>query len=245
MALTTPRLRLEVDISDRTWKFQDVLSIPMLPRIYAGSLVSVEVGFFVGHDDSSKTIVSDFSDLKSVTIAAKKSDLSGEYLIGPKIGGQPVAISQDEWDTKNPEKTNLVFTLTDADTNITAQDLWLVIYGVTQGDEIVVLGTTTLTVIETSITESDTQLTAGQRTRVSLPFQLQDPSSLLWYTLSLVTGDDGKPTLNIAANGEGDVTGRTRPQYPFQLAAADGWHTLTISIVNGQPVLSISENAES
>ena len=244
MAAIIQRIRCEVDLSDRSFRFLDVLSSGQAPKIWRGSKVQIELGFFFGHSDN-KVILTDLAGLTSITVGAKPSgNLAADFVLPPTTvvsGNFTTNLTSSDWASNDPAKAHVVISYTADQTNVTPQMLWFLIYGTDNAAQNIFFNATNLQVIETGMTGGIGAVTPA-RVRPVCPFQLQGPD-MLWYTLSLAPGDDGAPTLAIAPVGEGDVANRIRPAVPFQLQFTDGtWHTLSL-VMGDAGKLTLSINA--
>lgn len=200
--LILQRVRCGVDISTRSFQFLDELAgSGQAPTVWRASKCQFEFAFFFGND-SNRTLVTDFSDLASITIGAKSAtNLTGLYMIPSKtvLVAAIGSISSDDWASKNPAKAQVTVDYTDAELNVAAGQYWLEVSAIDTAGENVMLGGTTLTVKESGI--------GGDSIAASIPsnrvpyIDFLNPTDGLYYRYSLTLGADGLPVPTLSNQG--------------------------------------------
>jgi len=200
----TNRIRLAIDIEDPATPVVNLLDPQSrAPMLFRASKARIELGFY-----QNGVFLTDLSSINQIAIGLKNaSSLTGDFLSGPFATTPNGALTELEWNNGDSGKCHAAFDLTPSQTNVgsgafTAQ---LVVYTVDSSSV-----SNPLASIKTNLYEAGASgsPSAGNlvvynesAVRFALPFQLQGSDSL-WYTLSIVTGDDGKPTLRIASTGQ-------------------------------------------
>jgi hypothetical protein len=188
-----------VAVDDRNWRFQDELvNAGQSPVIWRGSKVQFEFAFFFGTNASNRTLVTDFSDLATITVGAKATNnKSGPFIIPSKTVtvASIIQIAGDDWASNDQAKAQITIALSDAETNVAPGQYWLEVSALDTTGENVMLGATTLTVEESGI--------GGENTPVDYPgyafpyFLLTRPNGKK-RRITLVDDADGNPTLQIS-----------------------------------------------
>ncbi|HSI83907.1 MAG: hypothetical protein ACAI35_04375 [Candidatus Methylacidiphilales bacterium] len=162
------RIRLRVD-GDQDEKFQDALT-SATPVLWRGNDVQIELGLFFGG-----LVADDISNLTSVTLEAKLSQVSAEPpVISKTVSVFDNTLTLETWTDKS--KQHAVIPLTAAETNLslsgaTEKTYWLTVSAVTSAGYAITLGVSSLLVREdnagtagTPPTNDPTYLTAAETT---------------------------------------------------------------------------------
>ena len=199
MPTPTPiqRIRAEINLWDRTARFTDIYGKPL--SCWRGTKLQIEVAFFFG-SGPSKTLLTDLTDIASVTCGAKlASDKTGGYYLPAKTVS-PSALTLVDWNTGDPTKAHAIFNYTDSETNIgtvgTDDTFWLVISGLDNSGLAETFGASLLTVYEDGAGGNLVANTNG-RMRCTLPLQLQWPDGK-WRTILPIFTPEGIPTIAVS-----------------------------------------------
>ena len=196
--LFSQRIRLAIDIEDPSSAATNLLdSRGRTPMIFRAGKIQIELGFYSG-----ATFLTDLSSIAFVGVGFKSAaNPAGDYLAGPYLAAPNAPITEAEWISGDPAKCHATFDLTPDQTNVGSGQFsaQLVIFTQDSGGVKNPLGSTKLAVYESGIA-ANISSSAPAVTRFALPLQLPCADGL-YYTLSLVPGADGKPTISISDTG--------------------------------------------
>jgi hypothetical protein len=167
------------------------------PMIFRASRVRFEIAFFSGG-----VFLTDFSNVSLIGIGFKSAaNPTGDYLSGPLTVAPNASLTLAAWTAGASGDCHAAVELTPAQTNIgTGQyNAQLVIFCQDSAGNTNPLGATKAAIYESGIIGA--AAATPQALRFAAPLQLQAPDTL-WYTLGLILGDDGKPTIQISTTGQ-------------------------------------------
>jgi hypothetical protein len=154
--ITRRRIRLKIDIAKRTSDRIDDVNTTSTPELWKGNDVQFELGFYFGN-----SIITDISNIASLTLNIRETDASGD-LLATKTISSFTDITDADWIAGTAQ--HAVVTFTGAEANIAAGDHWLAIAITTTDDpgRSVTLGASLIKITEDGIgTEAAAQAVEG------------------------------------------------------------------------------------
>lgn len=174
------RIRVEVDIFDRTWRFIDVLT-GQKPVAWRGGKGQFEIAFFSAHgSDATADSMVDLKaagGLSAITVALRGPfDNTAGGRLSPIVFSKTVLVSAmngltiDDWNGNDPTKAHIVIPFTDSEISLDVPgedtDYWMVISAMSNDadPEEVPLAATVLTLLEDGVTDGN-----GPRQMIVVP----------------------------------------------------------------------------